>query len=53
VELPSDIIFSQFGARYILSDLFHKGFLDQAAMDPRLVETYRDEYAVVFAVIEK
>ncbi len=53
VKQPAAIILSQFGARYILSDLRHTDFLDQAAKDPRLVETYRDEYAVVFSVVEK
>ena len=50
VEQPGTIIAAQFGAHYILTDLSHTDFLDQAAKDPRLVETYRDEYAVVFSV---
>lgn len=53
VEQPAALIISQFGARYIVSDLRHTDFLDQAAKDPRMVETYRDEDAVVFAVVEK
>ncbi|MBI5352303.1 MAG: hypothetical protein HZB50_06655 [Chloroflexi bacterium] len=53
VEQPGAIIASQFGAHYILTDLSHEDFLDQAAKDPRLVETYRDEDAVVFLVVEK
>ena len=50
VAQPADLITSQFGAHYILTDLFHKDFLDQAENDPQLIETYRDEYAVVFKV---
>ena len=53
VEQPAAIISSQFGASYILTDLLHKDFLDQAALDLRLVESYRDEYAVVFSVLDK
>jgi len=53
VEQPAAIIGSQFGARYILTDLLHKDFLDQAAKDLQLVETYRDDNAVVFAVVDK
>jgi hypothetical protein len=52
VEQPAAVIASQFGARYIMSDLRHTDFLDQAAKDSWLVETYRDEDAVVFAVVE-
>ena len=53
VEQPAAVIASQFGAGYIMSDLRHSDFLAQAAKDSRLVETYRDEDAVVFAVVEK
>lgn len=53
VEQPAAMIASQFGARYILTDLRHTDFLAQAAKDLRLVETYRDDDAAVFAVVEK
>jgi len=53
VEQPGAIIASQFGAHYILTDLSHEDFLYQAAKDQRLIETYRDEDAVVFLVVEK
>lgn len=53
VEQPGAIIASQFGAHYILTDLSHEDFLYQAAKDPKLVEMYRDEDAVVFSVVEK
>jgi hypothetical protein len=52
VENPSQAIQARFGARYILTDLDHGGFISRAAQDPRLVEVYRDDQAVVFAVSE-
>ena len=51
VAFPSDSISEDFGARYILTDLQHTEFLDQAAQDPALEEVYRDYDAVVFKVI--
>ncbi len=50
-ERPSETIVNDFGAQYILTDLRHGGFLAQAKKDPRLVEKYRDEYAVVFQIL--
>jgi hypothetical protein len=50
VEQPSAAIEREFGARYVLTDLRHTGFLDQAARDPRLAEVYRDGDAVVFQI---
>jgi len=51
VENPSIKIAENFGARYIMSDLHHDGFLNQAERDPNLVEVYRDAEAVVFRVV--
>lgn len=51
VERPAEAIERDFGARYILTDLRHGGFLKQAARDPRLAEVYRDEEAVVFQLV--
>lgn len=51
VESPSNIIQDKFGARTIVSDLKHKKFIQQAKKDPRLVETYRDEEAVIFQIV--
>lgn len=51
VENPSEVITTDFGARYVLTDLLHTSFLSQARDDPRLVEVYRDTDAVVFQVI--
>ncbi len=50
VELPSSYIVRDFGARYVLTDLRHKDFLQQAADDPGLTEVYRDHDSVVFQV---
>jgi hypothetical protein len=50
VEQPSSAIGATFGAEYVVSDLKHTRFLEQAARDPGLVETYRDGDSVVFRV---
>lgn len=50
VQQPSESILKDFGAGYVLTDLRHTGFLEQAAADPGLVEVYRDEEAVIFSV---
>lgn len=51
VEAPSGLVLSQFGARYIHTDLRHGKFLARAAADPGLREVYRDEQAVIFEVV--
>lgn len=51
VENLAEAIASEFGAQYILTDLQHEDFLQQAQGDPRLEEVYRDGDAVVFRVI--
>src|SRR5215213_1603026 len=53
IERPGALIRSRFGAAYVLTDLGHKAFLQQAASDPRMKEVYRDQYAAVFVVSEK
>lgn len=50
IERPSKVIEEEFGARYILTDLRHQGFLEQAANDTGLEEVYRDREAVVFQI---
>jgi hypothetical protein len=50
VEDPGALIAQEFGARYIISDLRHPAFLEQAAQDARLEEVYRDDSAVVLVV---
>jgi hypothetical protein len=51
IEKPSELIAQAFGARYVMSDLRHKGFLETAAQDPGLQEAYRDGDSVVFKVL--
>ncbi|MCL4302876.1 MAG: hypothetical protein KJ077_44720 [Anaerolineae bacterium] len=53
VKTPAQTIVETFGARYIITDLDHKGFLRQAKADPHLAEVYRDEYAAIFQVQDK
>jgi hypothetical protein len=50
VALPSQSIVEDFGARYVITDLQHGDFLNQAVQDPALVEVYRDYDAVVLKV---
>jgi hypothetical protein len=50
VRQPGATIRSRFGAAYVLTDLRHTAFLEQAAADPHMREMYRDEFAAVFVV---
>jgi hypothetical protein len=52
VDNPSEQIRTRFDAQFVFSDLKHDSFLERAAEDPDLIELYRDEDAVVFAVAE-
>jgi hypothetical protein len=52
VDGPSEPIVQRFGAGYVMTDLKHEDFLDEAGDDPNLVEMFRDEYAAVFQVIQ-
>jgi len=52
VEQPSKLILERFSARYVFTDLAHKGFIRQAANDPGLIEVYRDTQSVIFEVLE-
>lgn len=47
----SYVVAKTFEAHYIISDLYHKDFLNVAEDDPYLVEVYRDERSVVFEVV--
>jgi hypothetical protein len=51
VEAPGQVIDKSFGAAYVLTDLKHEQFLEQAEADPHLEEIHRDQDAVVFQVI--
>lgn len=48
VDQPSDLITSRFGARYVLTDLDHRGFIARAENDPGLEQVYRDDEAVIY-----
>jgi hypothetical protein len=50
VERPGKVIEQDFGARYVMSDLQHVRFLEQADNDPDLMEVYRDGDSVVFQI---
>ncbi len=50
VEQPGAQIRSRFGGDYVITDLQHSAFLQQAQNDPDLKEVFRDKYAVVFQV---
>jgi hypothetical protein len=53
VENPSGVIYTRFAARYVISDLNHKNFLQRASQDHDLSEVYRDDQAVIFWVIQE
>lgn len=50
IDAPAAMIGANFGSQYVFSDTNHEDFLAVADADPGLVEIYRDEEAVVFAV---
>ena len=52
LDKPSQAILESFGASYVITDLAHKDFLNQAEMDSHMEEVYRDEYAVIFQIVE-
>ncbi len=51
IEQPSSLIRSRFNAAYVMTDLAHTSFLQKAKIDPGLHEVYRDQYAVLFTVV--
>jgi asparagine N-glycosylation enzyme membrane subunit Stt3 len=52
VEQPSQVIREQFNSQYVFSDLNHGNFMEKAEADPQLEELYRDEYAIIYAVLD-
>ncbi|MFN8434796.1 MAG: hypothetical protein U0V18_12290 [Anaerolineales bacterium] len=52
VANPSDKILSLFGSRFVISDLNHGDFIQQAENDPKMREVYRDGQSVLFEIIE-
>jgi hypothetical protein len=47
---PSVPIYERFAAEYVITDLAHDGFIDQASEDPGMEELYRDDEAIVYRV---
>jgi hypothetical protein len=52
VENPSSAIVVEFGSRFVLTDLQHESFIQEAEADPGLEEVYRDEDAIVYRVLD-
>ena len=50
VDLPSQEIRDTFNDEFVLTDLKHDDFLEEARADPAMVEIFADEYAVVFRI---
>ena len=50
VEKPGALIRDVYGSGWVFTDRAHRDFLRQAAEDPDLVEVYRDNEVVLFAV---
>jgi hypothetical protein len=48
--LPSIPIYERFAAEYVITDLAHDGFIDQASEDSGMEELYRDDEAIVYRV---
>jgi len=46
-----EVIGDEFAAAYVFSDLNHTNFITQAQNDAHLQEIYRDQYAVIYAVL--
>ncbi len=47
---PSIPIYERFAAEYVITDLSHNGFIDQASEDSGMEELYRDDEAIVYRV---
>ncbi|MBP7687530.1 MAG: hypothetical protein KA765_06475 [Thermoflexales bacterium] len=50
VKAASATIRSDFGGDYVLTDLKHTAFINQAKNDPGLTEVFRDKFSLVYAV---
>jgi hypothetical protein len=51
VERPSSVIWNVFGARYLVTDLNHEAFLEQAGADPGLERVYQDDHSAVYRLV--
>ncbi len=50
VKPASAAIRSDFGGDYVLTDLRHTAFINQARNDPGLTEVFRDKFSIIYAV---
>ena len=50
VKSASATIRSRFGGDYVLTDIAHTDFIDQARDDPGLAEVFRDKFCIIYAV---
>jgi hypothetical protein len=50
VRQPSQAIYDNFYAKFVLTDLLHKDFIKQAENDTSLEEVFRDEEAIIYRV---
>lgn len=53
VASPSRRIGGIFGSEYVLTDLKHKAFIQEAAKDPGMQVVFRDDEAIVYKVVIK
>ncbi|MCS6907995.1 MAG: hypothetical protein RML93_08970 [Anaerolineales bacterium] len=53
VENPSQDILEKFGAKYVITDLNHKSFINQARQDPNMRVVYKDENSMVFMILPR
>lgn len=51
IPVPSRRIAGIFGSEYVLTDLKHSDFIREAENDPGLQEVFRDDEAIVYAVV--
>lgn len=50
IKPASVAIRSRFGGDYVLTDLNHTAFINQAKDDPGLTEVFRDKFCIIYAV---
>ena len=50
VKTTSAAIRSDFGGDYVLTDLRHTAFINQAKNDPGLTEVFRDRFCIIYSV---
>jgi hypothetical protein len=46
-------IYQNFGTEYALTDLGHDGFIDKAEQEEGMIEVFRDEYAIIYKIVNQ